>query len=193
MGQALPHLDFYSPESYFQIDQKGKRKYEYYFGEIVAMAGGNARHSRICMNIQFALSLQLKGRPCEVFNSDVKVEVMPNQMYCYPDASVSCHETELSGDTTLLKQPILLVEVLSPSTALYDLNEKQQAYLQMPSLLYYLVIETRKCNIRVHERQGQTWNLQFYTSKEEVIILPQIDITISVADIYEKVIFSTKK
>lgn len=124
MGFAIYQGEFYPLSIYMEVDAKSQKKYEYYFGQIVAMAGGNVRHATICVNLLLAIARQLDEAKCRLFNSDIKLEVVENQMYVYPNLTLTCHENDLKGDNTYIKHPSLLVEVLSKSTAQFDLQDK---------------------------------------------------------------------
>jgi Uma2 family endonuclease len=193
MGFAIRQEENYSVSTYFEVDTKSKKKYEYYFGQIVAMAGGNVRHSTICINVLLGIARQLNSGKCRVLNSDMKLEVVENEMYVYPDLTVSCHADDVLGDNTLVKYPSLLVEVLSKSTANFDLEDKLNYYLKIPSLQYYLIIDQKMCRVLCYARKEKSWELTIYEAMEESVLLTELDITLLLSDIYQNITFPIAK
>lgn len=189
MGFALRKETYYSPEIYFEIEKESQEKYEYFFGEIVAMAGGTVNHSKIAFNLQRELDSQLENSPCEVFNSDIKVEVLKDKMYAYPDVVLSCQENDLIGDNTMIKSPSLLIEVLSKSTAGFDTQGKLAHYLMLPSLLYYLLVSQTEKKVLCYERKDTKWELTLYGAESEQIELPLLNLSLKMDEIYKKVAF----
>lgn len=190
MGFALEKETYYSPETYFEIEKESQEKYEYFFGEIVAMADGTVNHSKIAFNLQGELDSQLENSPCEVFNSDIKVEVLKDKMYAYPDVVLSCQENDLIGDNTMMKSPSLLIEVLSKSTAGFDTQGKLAHYLALPSLLYYLIVFQTERKVLCYERKDTKWELTLYGEETERIGLPLLNLFLTMNEIYKKVVFS---
>src|SRR2546425_4299533 len=88
---ALPKRK-YTLEEYIELDKNSEEKYEYFNGEVFAMVGGSPNHARISGNVYSALQQKLQGRSCEAFNSDMRVKVLADSPYCYPDTSVVCGE-----------------------------------------------------------------------------------------------------
>ena len=122
-------------EEYIEFDKNSLERYEYFDGEVFAMAGGSPEHSRISTNVTSRLFLKLLGSQCEVFNADLQLKVPAAPPYRYPDASVVCGEAifeEMQG-VKLLVNPLVLIEVLSPTTEGYDLGKKFTEYKSIPS------------------------------------------------------------
>ena len=136
---------YYSLQEYLTFEEKAQLKSEYYQGQIFQMAGGSANHSRISLNICLELTIALRGKSCEVFNSDMKIAVKANGLHTYADAAVVCGEVEFGpGRDDIITNPLLLVEVLSPSTRNYDRADK--------FLLYRVIILTIEIHIYLIER-----------------------------------------
>jgi len=192
MGYALTKTEYYSPSQYFEIDTHSKKKYEYFFGEIIAMAGDSLRHNALCINTVFVFKNKMKDTNCGIFMSDVKLQVIENEMYVYPDIVITCSEEDL-GEENMIHSPSLIVEVLSKSTAAFDLNEKLKYYLKIPSLFYYLTIEQKKVGVILHTKTTNGWNARLYEDLSEVIELPLLNMEIAVAEIYEKIQFPIRK
>ena len=187
MVKAAPkHL--YSIEEYLEIEEKSLEKMEYHDGEIFAMAGGSPNHSLLGNNIGIALGIALrkKGKPCRTYNSDLKIAISERK-FLYPDASVVCGKVETFPNMPQgIKNPLLLVEVLSDSTENYDRGSKFQAYQQLDSLQEYLLISQDKVLVEVFFKPKNTafWYYQAYKNLNEIIELKSIEVEISLEDIY---------
>ncbi|MFN6401123.1 MAG: Uma2 family endonuclease, partial [Planctomycetota bacterium] len=116
--------DYYSDQEYLQIENQSHSKSEYVDGWIRAMTGASLRHNVVAGNCFLSLGNQLKGSPCRPYNSDTKLRIDRGQSkrYYYPDVQVVCRSNEPTS--VYQDQPVLIIEVLSPSTRNYDLNEK---------------------------------------------------------------------
>jgi Uma2 family endonuclease len=133
---------FVSQEEYLAQERLAERKSKYYQGEVFAMSGASPRHVWIVANIVAEFRQQLKGKPCLVSASDLRLRVTPADLYTYPDVMVICGEAQFADDQkdTVLN-PVLIVEVLSESIRNYDRGRKFQHYRKLPSLIEYLLIE----------------------------------------------------
>lgn len=184
--QPQPH---YSPEEYLELERKAEYKSEYFNGEIFAMSGASEEHNLIAGNVFAALHSQFRGRPCKVYASDMRVKVSQTGLYTYPDVVAVCEEAQLEDDQldTLLN-PTVLIEVLSKSTEAYDRGDKAEYYRKLSSLAEYLLVSQDKHHIEHYVRQSDhTWLLSEASELQDVITLPSIDCTLSLADVYDKV------
>ncbi len=179
---------YFTPEEYIKIERKAEYKSEYHAGQIIAMSGASRKHSLIVTNISGELYLQFKGRGCEVHTNDMRVRPNPRESYFYPDVVVVCGEPEFEDDAfdTLLN-PILIVEVLSPSTAGRDRGEKFNRYKQLASLQEYLLIAQDSVHIEHYRRHGAQWRLSNYHTLEEVLVLSSIGCKLPLHDIYRRI------
>ncbi|MBX3166869.1 MAG: Uma2 family endonuclease [Candidatus Eremiobacteraeota bacterium] len=161
-----------SPAEYLAQEIDSPIKHEYVGGVVYAMSGARNRHNRIATSVTLALGLRLRGGRCEPFNSDTKVRLRypTHTRFYYPDAMVVCQPNP-EGDV-FQDQPCLVVEVLSRRTRRLDLTEKREAYLSVPSLAVYLMVE------------------QVYEGLEAVIPLPEIEVELPLAELYERVEFA---
>lgn len=187
MGEAAPKK-LYSIEEYLEIEKNSLEKMEYHDGEIFAMAGGTIEHSLISSNIGTTLSnaLRKKGKSCLTYNSDAKIAVN-NHKFLYPDASVVCGKVETFPNMPQgIKNPVLIVEVLSDSTTNYDRGAKFQAYQTIESFQEYVLISQDSVLVEVFfkPQNAAFWYYQTYKNMAEVIELKSIDAEISLADIY---------
>lgn len=137
---TLP-LSYVTPEQYLEYDRNAEYKNEYFFGEIVSMAGGTSRHSRIAVNLIRQLGNRLADGPRGVFNSDLRVCLNQKTTYVYPDVTVACEPLEyVDGRRDTITNPKLVVEVLSPGTVTED-RKKGLSYFKVPSLTDLIFIE----------------------------------------------------
>jgi len=192
--EAIKKKTHYTIEEYLATEEKADYKSEYYNGDIVAMAGGSPEHSEIGVNTTSALKAALRGKNCKTYNSDLKVQT--GKTFVYPDASVVCGELEYYEDRKdIITNPILVVEILSPSTSGYNKSGKFMRYRQLESFQEYVLIQSIYPEIHVYRRQSDdTWSLKPYTDLEnDVIELTSIDVTIPMTAFYDEVKFSEEE
>ncbi len=182
----------YTLEEYLELDKNSEERYEYFDGEVLAMAGGSANHTRLGFDVGVVFSQKLKGRNCEVFNSDMRVKVPAALPYRYPDVSVACGGAvieDLNGQEMLVN-PVLIVEVLSPSTAAYDLKDKFTAYQSIESFREYLIVSQDRPHVIQHIRQSEgRWLRIDFIGLDAEVTLESINVTLSLSEIYERVKF----
>jgi len=181
----------YTLEEYLELDKNSEERYEYFNGEVFAI-GGSPNHARICGNAYAELQEKLRGGPCEAFNSEMRIKVPKALPYRYPDASVVCGEQvfdKIDGQQMLVN-PVLLVEVLSPSTAVYDLKEKFSGYQSIDSFQEYLLISQDAPHVIQYIKQEKRKWLRIETEElESEIALASLNATLSLSRIYERVKF----
>ena len=179
-----------TPEEYLAWERKADTKHEYLRGEIIAMSGASFFHNIITSNITAVLNNQLMGSDCIVVASDMRVRTQPEASYFYPDVLVVCGEPRFADNAfdTLLN-PIVLVEVLSPSTEMYDRGEKFEHYQQITSLQEYILVSQDEVRVERYRQQGMDWQPTEFRSLEDVLSLPSIDCELSLDDIYSRVEF----
>ena len=188
-GQNWQH--HYTLEEYFALEQASDRRYEYWDGEIVCMSGGSLAHTQISRNITVALSNKLAGGTCEPLTADMAVKTPTLGTYRYPDASVVCGEiqTEKINGMDMLVNPVVIVEVLSPTTEGRDRNEKRVAYQAIPSLREYLIVSQDIPHVTHYVKDGQAWRRSDYPAQAGTIELPSVGIVLTLAEIYQGVRF----
>lgn len=180
---------YVTPEEYLAFERAAEYKNEYVDGEIFAMTGASRKHNLIAMNSGGSLWQQLKGKPCEVYVSDMRVHVPATGLYTYPDVVVVCGEPQLEDEhlDTLLN-PVLIVEVLSKSTARYDRTGKFSDYRSIPSFAEYLLVWQDEHRVEQYSKQTDgRWMLTDYRSREDVAQLDSIHCSLSLKEIYDKV------
>ena len=181
---------FLTPEQYLEIERKAEYKSEYFHGEMFAMAGGREAHNLIAMNIGISIGQQFRGQPCRVYGSDMRVHIPATGLYTYPDIVAVCDRPQLQDDVkdTLLN-PVLLVEVLSPSTEGYDRGRKFEHYKTIESLRQYVLVASDRVHVDVLTRQPDNWLIHSADKINDTIDLVSISCKLSLADIYDKVEF----
>jgi len=176
-------------EAYLAFERTSTTKHEYYAGQIYAMTGAKEPHNLIAGNTHASLHQQLRQRPCRVYQSDMRVKVSRTSLNTYPDVVVICGQpqfTDTAHDAVV--NPIVLIEVLSPSTERYDRGMKFEHYRTIESLRAYVLIAQDHQHIECYTRQdtGQ-WLLQEASAPNEYITLHPIACILTIDDIYEKV------
>lgn len=128
-----------STADFLAWDATRSERHELVAGEVFAMAGAEDRHVTVCLNVAMALRQHLRGTPCRTFMADMKLAVDVSSSVFHPDVLVTCSAAD-AADRLVKREPTLLVEVLSPSTASYDLGAKFAHYRRLSSLAEYVVI-----------------------------------------------------
>lgn len=159
MGFALKQRRMTAAE-FLAWDATQTVKHEFVGGEVFAMAGGEDRTNTAALNLVVALRQQLRGSLCRVYASDVKLRVDAADSFYYPDLMVTCSAAD-AADRLIKREPILVVEVLSPSTAAYDRGDKFASYRQLPSLAEYLLVDvdSRRCDLFRKRSDDGLWVL----------------------------------
>lgn len=183
---------YFTLEEYFALEHTGDARYEYWDGDIICMSGGSRWHSRISGSVFFSIRNQLSGRKCETFTADQPVKSPTLYPYRYPDVSVVCGKAEfetMRGIDALLN-PILIVEVMSPTSEKRDREEKLKLYQAIPSLKEYLVVAQDKPLVIQHLRQENgTWVTRTASNLSGSITLESIGCTLKLDDIYQNIEF----
>ena len=185
---TLTAQTYLSPEEYLTWERKQPFKNEYHNGQIVAMSGASRAHNRITVDITIQLGNQLMEGECEVFASEMRVRTSPTVSYFYPDVIVVCGEPHFEDDAfdTLLN-PIVVIEVLSSSTAAYDRGEKFESYKQLASLQEYILISQDRVRVESYRRQGTRWLHNTFQHLEDVLPLASIECEVPLRAIYRRV------
>jgi Uma2 family endonuclease len=187
---AVEKRNLVSVEDYLSGELVSPVKHEYLGGMVYAMAGARNVHNLIAGNVFGSLHARLRGRCCRPYNSDTKIRIrLPSHVrFYYPDASVICRPNPQSD--SFQDEPAVVVEVLSPNTRRIDEGEKQEAYLTIPSLCVYLLVEQEGPTVEVFRRTEQGFVREMYAGLEAVIPLAEIDTELPLAEIFEDVEFS---
>ena len=177
-------------DQYLLDERQADSRREYVNGRVYAMAGGSRAHSLIAGNFLRIVGNQLVGRPCEVYNSDMKVRIEKANVFRYPDLSALCGPMmPYDEHEDVLCNPNVLVEVLSDSTEAYDRGDKFALYRLLDSLVDYVLVDQKKIEVEVHHRVGPgKWSSVVLNEPKDEIELKSIGCKIKLSDLYDKVI-----
>jgi Uma2 family endonuclease len=184
-----PAYQYYSFEEYLTLEEAAPEKNEYYKGEIFVMSGGSDDHNGIAMNIGTYLNLALIDKPCRVFGSDMKIRIDAADYSTYPDVVVVCGAMQYwNNRRDIIVNPLLIVEVLSPSTQNFDKFEKFEFYRNLSSFAHYLIVAQDRFYVEYHRKTGEGWLTRYYNQAEQVIELklPDGDVNLALSQIYQK-------
>ena len=181
-----------APEDYLELERNAEFKSEYLEGQIFAMSGGSPEHSAITVNITRELSLQLKGRPCQAFSNDLKVRTSYTGLYAYPNLTVVCSEPIYHDEKRdIITNPVVIIEVLSPSTEAFDRGRKFAHYQNILSLLDYILIAQDQTWIDHYARQpNNRWLLTPVVGLESSLWIPSIECDLRLAEVYDRIVFA---
>ncbi|MBD2705707.1 Uma2 family endonuclease [Spirosoma sp. BT702] len=157
-------------EEYLAFEGKSEVRHEFYNGEVYAMAGTTITHNLLVDNVKEIIKHQLRPRGCQVFSENIKVEVFRDTYLPYPDIIATWNPFDLRGDNNIVRQPRLIIEVLSKSTENHDRSFKWQRYRKMPSLWYYMLVDQYSMTVELFSRIEETaeWINSMYESSEDV-------------------------
>lgn len=188
---AYKKAEISTDEEYLEYERAAKKKHEFIGGEIVAMAGAGERHNIIASNLFLELGLQARKSSCRAFASDMRVKAKQGNYY-YPDIVVVCGERQFEDTKRdVLLNPQVIFEVLSKSTRLKDRNEKFDSYTFLETVTDYVLIEQDEMRVEHYtlRKREEDWRVRILREPEEVLNLVTINAQISLAEIYNEVVF----
>jgi Uma2 family endonuclease len=174
-----------SAADYLSWEREQPSKHEFHAGDVFAMAGGSPRHNVLANAMGAELRAALRGKGCQVMNSDQRVSAKQGDRYVYPDAVVACGgvRTE-AGTRDVLANPAVVVEVLSRNTEAYDRGEKWEAYQRLASLTDYLLVSQSAVRVEHYAREGDgAWRYREHCPGEHITLADGA--SISVDALYE--------
>lgn len=182
--QAAENRDYVTVEEYLATEEASDVRHEYLGGLVYAMAGETRAHNQIAGNLYIAIRQHLRGGPCKLYMSDIRVNLtIRNDVYFYyPDLVVTCDARDT--DPRFVLHPKLIIEVMSQSTERVDKREKFFAYTTLESLEEYVLVAQKSPEITLH-RRAEGWRAQPVTSPEASFTLASIQLTLPVATVYE--------
>lgn len=173
-------------DDYLAGEETASIKHEYVAGEVFAMVGAGEAHVTVALNLAAMLRNHVRGSPCRVYIADMKVRVEPADAFYYPDVFVTCDPAD-SREKRFKRNPILVIEVLSDSTAAFDRGTKFAHYRQLDSLREYVLIEPERLSVDSFRRNAEgSWVLHPVAEGGE-LVLAAIDFRCPVAAVYEDV------
>jgi len=177
-------------QEYLALEREAEYKSEYYKGEVFAFAGASLQHNLIAVNVLATIHGQLRGGPCSAFPGDMRITIPQTPHYAYADVVIVCGQPQLDDDfKDNLLNPIVIIEVLSPSTERYDRGTKFESYQRIASLMEYVLVSQDRPRVEQFFRQPDGRWLYSETSAEGIIKLTSIECDLLLKDIYDKVEF----
>jgi Uma2 family endonuclease len=185
----------YTPDQYLLMEREAEFKSEYIDGYIVAMVGASEPHNLIVTNTASELRNKLKARDCRVYSSDMRVDLRERMLFAYPDVVVVCGELQLADDPfhDNLRNPILIIEVLSQSTERYDRGLKFFKYRRIESLEEYVLIAQDRPLVEQYVRQpNSNWLMTEISGLDGVVHLNSTGCDLKLSEVYDKVEFASE-
>jgi Uma2 family endonuclease len=188
---ATQTIAYVTPDEYLAAERLSETRSEYLDGVVCPMTGGSLTHIQITGNLTTELTIQLRSRPCRVLAIDLKVRMPDSRKYFYPDVTVVCDEPQFHDERRdIILNPVLIVEVLSPSTEAFDRGAKFQAYQTIESLKEYVLVAQDGPTIEQYVRQDDgRWAYTVLKGLENSIALPSIECNLNLSAVYDKVDF----
>ena len=186
---------YYTPEEYITLEREAIPdaeivRSEYINGKIIGRSSSNLSHNLITSNIVAGLYTRLKSSGCFVFANEMRVSIPSANSYFYPDIGIVCEEPRFEDDVfDILLNPIVVVEVLSPSTEAYDRGDKFAHYRQLHSLQEYILVSQDKVRVDHYVRHASQWILTDFQELEQHLPLTSIQCELPLQEIYENVPF----
>jgi Uma2 family endonuclease len=174
---------------FLEWEERQPLRYEFDGVGPVAMTGGPAGHADIQANLAAALRTRLRGNPCRFYGSDLKFQVAEGRVR-YPDGMVVCSPVDRTA--TVVYDPVVVFEVLSPSTARDDRIVKAREYQATPSVQRYVMLEQDGVSATVYARSGETRTHEILIA-DSVLSLPEIDVELPLAELYDGIVFEMEQ
>ncbi len=172
-----------SVEDYLILNRNSKdTRYEYLDGDVRMLAGGSPDHSIIIANLTSAIKGPLKGSPCRVYNSDVQLK-LTEKRYVYPDITISYDERDRNQKETI-HYPLVVVEVLSPTTEAIDRGKKAAYYRSCQTIQEYMMVDSEEVFVEVHRLEEGRWTINDFEPGDS-ITLESLGIQFPIEDAYE--------
>lgn len=172
-----------SVDDYLESEEYSQTKHEYVLGQVYAMVGISRAHNRLARRLASRLLAKLDGTGCQVFISDMKVRI--GDIFYYPDVVVTCSKTD--SNPHFSTEPVLLVEVLSPTREASDRLDKRLAYQTLSTLKEYVLVSQAQRSVEVYRRSGEDWDLEIFAT-EESIRLESLDFVMRMDELYVGVV-----
>lgn len=185
-----------TPNEYLEFEQEAEEKHEYINGEIYAMAGASFNHGRLALNLARLIGTHLVASPCEASGSGVRVYNPTSGSYFYPDFMILCDKPIFKGKgQTTVTNPLIVIEILSPSTEAFDRDAKFAHYQLLPSLEVYSLISQKEPKVEVYTRQNESddWEEEIFEGMESVFMLRPIEFSAPLSEVYQRVEFPLLK
>ncbi|MDE2854569.1 MAG: Uma2 family endonuclease [Chloroflexota bacterium] len=179
-------------EEYLAWEEKNFEKHEYIDGEVRSMAGANRRHNRIVWNLATLIALEIDESRCSAFIAEMKVKSagLKETHYLYPDLCAVCGEERFeSASEIVLLNPVLAIEVSSPSSLVHDHGEKRDLYFDVPSIQTYLIIDQHRVCAELNIRSESGWQATSFEKLDDVAPIEVLDCNLPLAQVYRGIRF----
>lgn len=187
----------FTVQEYLEFEKAATERHEFYRGEIfqmyghgelLAMSGAGNRHNIIFSNLFGEMAFKLKGKSCQPYGPDMRINIPENTLYTYPDISVFCGELQLSpDDEDTAVYPTVLIEILSPGTRDYDRGGKFSLYRDIPTLKEYILVDSLSVHVEVFRLNATShWELEEFKKLSDTLHFPSINISITLEEIYQR-------
>jgi len=174
---------------FLEWEERQPMRYEFDGVGPVAMTGGTAGHADVQRNLAIAVGGRLRGKSCRFYGSDLKFQVAEGHVR-YPDGMVVCSPVDRTA--TVIYDPVIVFEVLSPSTTRDDRIVKAREYQAAPSVQRYVMLEQDAVGATVYARSGNAWTHEILVA-DSILALPEIGVSLPLAELYEGVVFETEQ
>jgi Uma2 family endonuclease len=175
---------FMTLAEFLEWEEQQEFRYEFDGFQAIAMTGGTLAHAIIQRNLAMALGVRLRGKPCQFVGNDLKIESIGRIRY--PDGYVFC--SSLPSRTKVVREPVVIFEVLSDSTERTDKVTKNTEYAAVPSVRRYVILSQRDATVRMFERVGNEWK-ESPLAADAILRMPEIGIEVPMSEFYEGVTF----
>jgi Uma2 family endonuclease len=182
---AVAYGNRYTPEEYLEMEWENGVRYEYWDGELVAMASPTLRHNKLALNIAFILKSKGKKSGCDTYVMEASLKIAGGKNYLLPDVIFTCNEDDLKAER-FIQNPTILVEVLSDSNEDYDYHQKWKVYQKIRSLRFYLLVSQHEYRVEMYSRPNEQ-TLFYYQSFEgldKVIQFKEFGFELSMDEIF---------
>lgn len=184
MSQPAREIPF-DRDAYLNWEEQQPEKHAFYQGEVFAMVGARREHVVVSGNLYAALKQRLRGGPCQAYIADMKLHVSAMDAFFYPDVMVSCDPRDHAADR-YLEHPMLLIEVLSESTAAFDRGDKFAAYRTVPELQEYVLVDVSSRRIESFRRaSGSEWLFHDYRPEQGDCRFSSLELALPFDEIFE--------
>ena len=178
----------YTLDEYIEFEENSEIRHEFHEGILYPIEGTSLAHNEVIQNVVALLRPEFRKRGCKMAHENVKLQIIEKGKYVYPDILLTCDEQDKNA-IFIVRYPSLIVEVLSKSTAPYDRSGKFNFYQTIPSIQYYLLIESRWQSVELYSRteKESVWTYQRFSKPTEIVEFPKLNFQISLLDIYESI------
>ena len=181
----------YTVAEYFELEKSSEMRHEFYYGKLIEMPGESKQANLIANNILVEWQKPLKQKGYRTYLRDVKTQVKVKDIYRYPDLVVAPKTDD--SDDYVIKKPEFIAEVASENSMQRDSVVKLREYSNLPSLQYYLIISQDEMLVQFYSRTNKNWSFEIFDSPNETINCPTFNLKITLAEIYDDVVFAEAK